>query len=152
MNKVQHFEVPADDMSRAKKFYAAVFGWEFEDYPMPGMDYTAIYTTEVDEKTRQPKEPGAVNGGLLKRGGPWLLEAPTVAVVVPDLAQALKKIKAAGGSVVMEPVDVGGMGRYAYIRDTERNVIGVWQNVKMPAAKKTQSKPAAKKSGAARRK
>ena len=34
MNKVQHFEIPADDIARAKKFYAQVFDWEFEDYPM----------------------------------------------------------------------------------------------------------------------
>jgi hypothetical protein len=31
MDKVQHFEVPADDMRRAKEFYGEVFGWTFED-------------------------------------------------------------------------------------------------------------------------
>ena len=135
MNKVQHFEVPADDMQRAKSFYREAFGWTFEDYPMPGMEYSAIYTTEVDEKTRMPKEAGSINGGLLKRGGPWLLKTPTVAVVVPDLQKSLKKIKAAGGSTLMEPTKVGEMGIYAYIRDTEGNVIGVWQNAKKPEKK-----------------
>ena len=70
MNKVQHFEIPADDMSRAKKFYAEVFDWEFEDYPMPGMEYSAIYTTEVDKKTRMPKVAGSINGGLLNAAVP----------------------------------------------------------------------------------
>ena len=132
MDKVQHFEVPADDMRRAKKFYGAVFGWRFEDYPMPGLEYSAIYTTEVDEKTRMPKEAGSVNGGLLKRGGAWSLKTPTVAVVVPDLEKALKDIKAGGGSIVMDPKKVGEMGLYAYIKDTEGNTIGVWQNLKKP--------------------
>ena len=140
MNKVQHFEVPADDMRRAKKFYSEVFGWEFEDYPMPGMEYSAIYTTEVDKKTRMPKEAGAINGGLLKRGGPWLLKTPTIAVVVPDLQKAINKIKAAGGGVIMEPTKVGEMGVYAYVKDTEDNTIGVWQSIKKPEARKVEKK------------
>jgi len=145
MNKVQHFEVPADDMDRAKKFYAEVFDWQFEDYPMPGIEYSAIYTTEVDEKTRMPKEVGSVNGGLLKRGGKWLLTTPTVAVVVPDLQKSIKKIQAAGGSIMMEPQTVGGMGVYAYIKDTEGNTIGVWQNIKKPEKKKVERKTKAKR-------
>jgi len=137
MDKVQHFEFPADDMARAKKFYSKAFGWTFEDFPMPGMEYSAIYATEVDEKTHQPKEPGSINGGLLKRGGPWTLKTPTVAVVVPDLVKAIQKIKTAGGSVLMKPTKVGDMGLYSYVQDTEGNTIGVWQNTKKPAPKKT---------------
>ena len=30
--RVLHFEIQADDLSRAKDFYAKVFGWTFEDY------------------------------------------------------------------------------------------------------------------------
>ena len=119
-------------MRRAKKFYSEVFEWVFEDYPMPGMEYSAIYTTDVDKKTRMPKEVGAINGGLLKRGGPWLLKTPTVAVVVPDLEKTIKKITAAGGSVIMDPKRVGEMGLYAYVKDTEGNTIGVWQSIKKP--------------------
>jgi predicted enzyme related to lactoylglutathione lyase len=140
MNKVQHFDVPADDMRRAKKFYSDVFGWEFEDYPMPGMEYSAIYTTDVDKKTRMPKEVGSINGGLLKRGGPWMLKTPTVAVVVPDLETAIKKIKTAGGSVIMDSTKVGEMGFYAYVKDTEGNTIGVWQSIKKAETKKAEKK------------
>jgi predicted enzyme related to lactoylglutathione lyase len=140
MNKVQHFELPADEMGRAKKFYSTVFKWEFQDYPMPGMEYSGIYTTEVDPKTHRPKEVGAINGGLLKRGGPWLLNTPTVAVVVEDIKRAIKKITAAGGSVSMEPARVGDMGLYAYFKDTEGNMIGLWQDLKKPAAKATKKK------------
>jgi len=140
MNKVQHFEIPADNMRRAKKFYSEAFGWEFEDYPMAGMEYSAIYTTEVDQKTRMPKEAGSINGGLLKRGGPWLLKTPTVAVVVPDLEKAIKKIHDAGGSVIMDPTKVGEMGLYAYVKDTEGNTIGVWQSIKKPETGKVGKK------------
>ncbi len=129
MDKVQHFEIPADDMGRAKKFYGNVFGWKTEDYPMPGMEYAAVYTCEVDEKTRMPKEVGVVNGGMVKRGGAMPLKNPTVAVVVDDLDATIKKIKAEGGSVVMEKMPIGNMGLYAYVKDTEGNLIGVWQNL-----------------------
>ena len=31
MSRVVHFEIQADDVERAKAFYAAAFGWEFQD-------------------------------------------------------------------------------------------------------------------------
>lgn len=33
MDKVQHFEIPVDDIACAKKFYAGVFGWGTMDFP-----------------------------------------------------------------------------------------------------------------------
>jgi predicted enzyme related to lactoylglutathione lyase len=33
MGKVVHFEIPADNLQRAKKFYSTVFGWTMNDYP-----------------------------------------------------------------------------------------------------------------------
>ena len=131
MDKVQHFEIPADDMARAKKFYGDIFGWKIVDYPMPGMEYAAVYTTEVDDKY-MIKEVGVINGGMIKRGGAMPLMVPTVAIVVDDLDATIAKIRAAGGSVVMEKMPIGEMGLYAYAKDTEGNVIGVWQNLKKP--------------------
>lgn len=37
MDKVVHFEVPYDDLERAKKFYIDVFGWKIQS--MPEMNY-----------------------------------------------------------------------------------------------------------------
>ena len=34
MSKVVHFEIPADDLDRAKKLYGSVFGWELQTMPM----------------------------------------------------------------------------------------------------------------------
>lgn len=59
MGKVVHFEIPADDVERAKKFYGSIFGWEADD--VPGMDYTMVRTVAVDER-QMPKEPGATTG------------------------------------------------------------------------------------------
>ncbi len=40
MDKVVHFEIPVDDLDRAKKFYSSIFGWELQDYQFAeGMTY-----------------------------------------------------------------------------------------------------------------
>ena len=63
MDKVVHFEVPADNLGRAKKFYQNVFGWKMMD--VPGMDYVMVETTASENN--RPKEPGAINGGMFAR-------------------------------------------------------------------------------------
>ncbi len=129
MDKVQHFEIPADDLARARAFYEKSFGWRTAEWPMPdGSKYVALYTGPVDEKNMW-KEPGFINGGMTKRGGAFPITTPTVAVIVQDLDAALEKVITEGGSIVMPKMDVGGTGLYAYIKDTEGNTIGVWQDI-----------------------
>jgi uncharacterized protein len=62
VDKVQHFEIPADDMARAKKFYSSVFGWKIQD--VPGLEYAMADSVETDQN-RQPI--GGTNGAILKR-------------------------------------------------------------------------------------
>lgn len=128
MDKVQHFEVPVDDIARAKKFYAGVFGWGVMDFPMPGMQYVGLHTGPVDEKNMW-KEPGFINGGMFERNPKFPLKGPTIAITVDDIDASIKKVKAAGGEVMMEKMQIADMGLYAYIKDTEGNVIGIWQNL-----------------------
>jgi hypothetical protein len=42
VSSIVHFEIPVDDLKRAKKFYSQLFGWKLQD--MQGMDYTMIDT------------------------------------------------------------------------------------------------------------
>ena len=128
MDKVQHFEIPADDLTRARKFYETVFNWQTIPFPMPnGMEYVGLHTGPVDEKN-MCKEVNFINGGMFKRGGPLPITSPTIALVVADLDASIEKIKEAGGSVLMGKMDMAGMGWYAYVKDTEGNIIGVWQD------------------------
>ncbi|HLD97299.1 MAG TPA: VOC family protein, partial [Candidatus Nanoarchaeia archaeon] len=60
MDKVVHFEIPADDMTRAEKFYNDNFGWKITKVPMPGGEYFLVNTVDTDEKG-MPKSPGAIN-------------------------------------------------------------------------------------------
>jgi Bleomycin resistance protein-like N-terminal len=68
MDKVVHFEIPADDTARAKEFYSSIFDWQLNDADMGGGNiYTTLMTVPVDEQSRIPTEPGAINGGLMQR-------------------------------------------------------------------------------------
>jgi len=120
--RVSHFEIPADDVERAQGFYRDAFGWLIN--PMPEMDYTIVSTTKSDEMGR-PLEPGAINGGMMRRQEP--LRHPVITVEVDDIDEALGQVGRLGGKTVVGRQAVGDMGFTAYIQDTEGNVIGLWQ-------------------------
>lgn len=130
MDKVQHFEIPADDVARARKFYEQSFGWRTKDWPMPdGGNYVMLHTGPMDDKNMW-QETGFINGGMFKRNSKLPVTGPTIAVTVADLEATLGKVKTAGGAVLTETMTVDDMGRYAYIKDPEGNIIAVWQNLK----------------------
>jgi hypothetical protein len=122
MSRVVHFEIPADDQARARDFYGAAFDWQLD--VLPEMRYTNVLTTPVDEQTQQPREPGAINGGMFERTAD--LAHPIITVDVDDIDAALDRIASLGGSVVQAKTAIPGMGYYGYFRDTEGNVLGLW--------------------------
>ncbi len=129
MQKVVHFEIPADDIERAKQFYGEIFGWQLQDWPLQdGTVYTGARTVEVDETTFIPKEPGAINGGIVKRDA--FVQTPQVTVNVPSIEDCIEKIKAKGGRVIKERTEIEGAGYYAYVADSEGNLLGLWEDIK----------------------
>ena len=120
MDKVVHFEIPVDDTERARTFYGSVFEWGLQ--PMEGFDYTLVETTAVDEDTRAPTEPGAINGGMMKRGPDT--PSPVITINVGSIDDALREIESSGGSVVRPKSEIPGMGAFAYFKDTEGNIVG----------------------------
>src|SRR4030095_10392972 len=124
MSKVVHFEIPADDLDRAKSFYGSVFGWELQTVPMNEGEYTSVKTTDVDEQTQLPTEPGAINGGMFQRAEP--LTSPVITIDVDGIDDALKQIEAEGGTTVTPRTAIPGMGAFAYFKDPERNGVGLW--------------------------
>lgn len=120
---IVHFELPADDLDRAQRFYREGFGWTLN--AMPSMGYVLVSTTPTDERGA-PQEAGAINGGMLARQEP--VTAPVVTISVADMEDALARVERLGGSVVRGKQPVGDMGFAAYFRDTEGNVVGLWQS------------------------
>jgi uncharacterized protein len=123
--RVVHFEIPADDVTRAQRFYGEAFGWGVN--AMPEMEYTLVNTVPTDDEG-MPLEPGAINGGLMTREAP--VTGPVVVVDVDDIDAALERIEQLGGGVVRPKEAVGDMGFAAYITDSEGNIIGLWQTAR----------------------
>jgi predicted enzyme related to lactoylglutathione lyase len=121
--RVVHFEIPADDVGRAREFYRAAFGWNV--HPVPEVSYTIVGTTPTDEQG-MPTDPGAINGGILERRAP--VNGPVITIDVEDIDKALDTIGTLGGSTVVPKQPVMEMGFTAYFKDSEGNLMGLWQN------------------------
>jgi predicted enzyme related to lactoylglutathione lyase len=119
--RVVHFEIPHDDGDRARGFYEKAFGWQL--MPMPEMGYTIVITGPSGDEG--PTESGFINGGLMQREGE--MTAPNIVIDVDNIEDALKAVGDAGGTTVAERMEVGDMGFAAYFKDTEGNVIGLWE-------------------------
>ena len=125
MSRVLHFEVQADDVERAKAFYAEVFGWTYQDYSaVAGSTYWGITTGPGDQ-------PG-IDGGLLPR--PAAAPAPqqgtnayVCTIGVGDYDATERRILAAGGQVALPKSALPGMAWQGYYLDPEGNTFGIHQ-------------------------
>jgi predicted enzyme related to lactoylglutathione lyase len=132
-NPIVHFEIPADDLKRAKKFYEKAFGWKISD-PWK-MDYFLVETQEKG---------AGINGGLMQRKDPG---QPFMNYIMVDSIDAsCKKVEKAGGVVVLPKQEIGqGMGWIAAFKDTEGNIMGFHQAAAKAPARKAAKKATAKK-------
>ena len=116
MSRVIHFELAADDPTRAIAFYENVFGWQFNKWQGP-VEYWLI-------TTGPESEPG-IDGGLARRADPAVSTENTVGV--DSLDDALAGVEANGGKIVRPKQAVPGVGWMAYCQDTEGNTFGIMQ-------------------------
>jgi uncharacterized protein len=119
--RVVHFEIPYDDGDRARSFYEQAFGWQL--MTMPDMGYTLVMSGPSGDQG--PTEPGFINGGMMQREGAFT--SPNIVIDVANLEEALKAVNEAGGSTISERQAVGDMGFSAYFKDSEGNLVGLWE-------------------------
>jgi predicted enzyme related to lactoylglutathione lyase len=126
LDKVVFFEIPVDNPARAKEFYSSTFGWKMNE--IPEMHYIQIGTVEADRLGIRgtPREPGAINGGMVERHRD-LVETPVVYVNVKNIDNIAATIERNGGKMLKPRTPVGNFGFAAYFKDTEGNVVGLWQ-------------------------
>ena len=122
---VVHFEIPADDPERAVAFYRELFGWSINKFEGgPGFpEYWGIHTVPADAQGR-PSRPG-VNGGLMRRMHPQ--QPPANYISVESVDDYLARAVELGGQLALPKSPVPGMGWFAYIKDTEGNILGLWE-------------------------
>lgn len=113
MPTIVHFEIPADDVERAKKFYTDLFGWEIKEIPM---EYWLITTSGENH----------VDGGMMKRQNPD--QQITNYIGVPSVDEYVTKVETLGGKVVAPKSPVPGEGYFAVCIDTENNVFALWED------------------------
>jgi uncharacterized protein len=111
-----HFDLPADDIGRAKAFYGSLFGWSFQKAEGVPMEYHMIATTALDGS------PG-IAGGMGSRGAPD--QQIMNYVGVPSVATYLDRVVQLGGTVVMPRTPIPGVGSLAICQDTEGNRFGL---------------------------
>lgn len=119
-NALNWFEIPAKDITRAKKFYESIFNVQMSDMPeMMGMKMTS-FPAEMGN--------GKVSGALAQSQ----MHKPSAdgAVVYlnanPSIQNVIERIEKNGGKVVMPKTQISPeIGYMAFFVDTEGNKIGL---------------------------
>jgi len=119
MPNVVHFEIPAEDVERARKFYGDLFGWKIEKITDPTpMDYWMVMTGKEEGQM-------GIDGGMMKRQDPR--QQTIIYIEVPSVDEYVDKVKGLGGNVVVPKMAVPGMGYFAVCLDPENNGFGLWE-------------------------
>ena len=116
MGRVSHFEITADNPKRAAEFYEKAFGWKFNDWGGP---FTYLLATTGD------KDETGIDGAIMDRTDHG--QAVINTITVDKWEDGANAVKNAGGQVLMEKTAVPGQGYFAYCKDTEGNVFGIFE-------------------------
>lgn len=113
-----HFAINADDVERARAFYAVVFGWEFRPWGPPGFFH-------IDTGSNDAGHPI----GALQSRRDFDPDHPTIGfectVGVDDLATTLEVATSSGAEILIQPTTIDDVGTLAFLRDPEGNIVGV---------------------------
>lgn len=101
------------------EFYKKAFGWTINKWEGSPVDYWLI-------STGPQNQPGI--DGAIARKEDQPASGVLITAQVDSVDATLKEIWAAGGSVVVPKRAVPGVGWQAHIRDTEGNVIGIFES------------------------
>lgn len=111
-------ELLTREMERAKAFYGAILGWEYDTFEVDGHPYWVA-----------KKDDGAVAGiGMVEHGPVKTMQAYWLNTVEVDDVDAAAAIARENGAAIIEaPHDVPNIGRFAALRDPSGAVIGMLQ-------------------------
>ena len=123
---IMHFEIPANDVEKLKRFYEGVFGWTITQAPGP-IEYWIIQTVPVDANGMLLR-PG-VNGGMYKRQVPD--SKPINYFSVESISDFLARIEKMGGKVTMPKTEVPEVGWVAAVEDPEGNQFALLQPLRV---------------------
>ena len=115
-NHVSHFDILADDLPRARRFYERVFGWAFRAWGPP--DFFLI-------QTGPDSDPG-IQGALSRRHDPVTGRGTlgfVCTISVDDIDATAAAIEAHGGKITLPRTVIATVGTLIQFDDTEGNVV-----------------------------
>jgi len=119
-NHVKNFSINADEVARAKTFYARTFGWQFTPWGPP--EFYVIQTGRDSDR--------GLHGTLHRReeiaeGKPMFGFECTLGVESID--DTIAAVEANGGKIVMPKFEIPAVGTLMFFEDTEGNIVGAMQ-------------------------
>ncbi len=143
-----HVELHSKNPKAAREFYSGVFGWTYDEMPMPDGVYVMVRNAE-----------GAQIGGIVKKRDKSAPEAWVGYITVPSVKRTLAKAVRRRAKVVVDYTKIPGMGAFAILKDPRGGSFAVWEQAaakkkaapkkKKAVAKKAVAKKAAPKKQAA---
>jgi len=113
-------DLQTSDQDAAKDFYAGLFGWTYDDQPMPdGPVYAMAQIGQDNVAAIAPQPPDMAAAGVPPMWNTYL--------AVDSVDDAVAKVEAAGGQVAMPAFDVMDAGRMAFVMDPGGAAVGLWQ-------------------------
>ena len=113
-------DLQTTDQAAAKRFYAGVFGWTFDDQPMPeGQVYSMAMLGGNPVAAIAPQSTEMAAAGAPSMWNTY--------IAVDSADDAAAKVGAAGGKLAMEPFDVMDAGRMAFVLDPGGAAVALWQ-------------------------
>jgi uncharacterized protein len=113
-------DLQTTDQNAAKDFYARLFGWTYDDQPMPpDAVYSMAKLGEDNVAAIAPQSPELAAAGAPPMWNTYL--------AVDSADDAVAKVEAAGGQVAMAPFDVMEAGRMAFVLDPSGAAVAFWQ-------------------------
>ena len=115
MTRVVWFEIPADDLGRAAKFYEDVFGWKIDRWDSP-FDYWLVTNEKDDEQY--------INGALTTKDEKKSVRYNKF-INVDSYDESANKIEIEGGKMLTRKMNIPGIGKMGSFQDTEGNVLAI---------------------------
>ena len=120
-NPVVHWELWSEDPDRASEFYRKAFEWNIRRI------------SEMDYHLAESGGESGIGGGIMKpQAGPWPGNM-TFYIDVDDRAEYRQKVVEAGGKIVVEEVDMPGVGSFSLFEEPDGRVIGLWKQMSQKA-------------------
>ena len=108
-NRIDYIEIPVTDLKKARAFFEAMFGWEFQEW---GDEYMSFNDGRLDGGLRQAPEAAPATGVLL-------------VFYSHDLEREVERVREHGGTISQEIFSFPGGRRFHFI-DPVGTEFAIW--------------------------